>query len=133
VTGFFLPNIAFDMIGAALMNFVSPDTACRIFFAVSLVLTLWGLLILNRVAIGRWSSVPIALAVHLRQLRERGALVLSSSHLWHLHDYGMRHWIDNVAARETPVAPRHHVRAGGTARTGGVPCHAACRIFAWAD
>ena len=38
---------------------VSPEAAGKIFFALTLILTLSGLLVLNRVATGRWSAVPL--------------------------------------------------------------------------
>src|ERR1700754_2346299 len=36
---FFLPNVAFDLIGLGLIFFVSPELAGRIFFALALLLT----------------------------------------------------------------------------------------------
>jgi hypothetical protein len=62
VTSFFLPNIAYDVIGLGLVRFTDPETATRIFLAVTLVLTLSGVMVLNRVVIGRWSIVPLAAA-----------------------------------------------------------------------
>ena len=56
---FLLPNIAFDLIGLGLVHLVDPEIAGRIYFAVSLLLTLWGILTLNRVATGRWSLAPL--------------------------------------------------------------------------
>ncbi|MEO6022697.1 MAG: hypothetical protein ABIP64_06210 [Burkholderiales bacterium] len=55
---FFLPNIAFDVVGLGLTYIVTPETAGRIFFASTLLLTPFGLLILNRVVTGKWSVVP---------------------------------------------------------------------------
>jgi hypothetical protein len=57
---FFLPNIAFDLIGLGLAGVMDPESAGRVFFALTLLLTLWGVLVLNRVAIGRWSAAPLA-------------------------------------------------------------------------
>ena len=65
---FFLPNIAFDGIGLGLVRFVGPETVGRIFFGLTLVLTLWGILALNRVATGRWSCVPLVSALLLYNL-----------------------------------------------------------------
>lgn len=65
---FFLPNIAFDAIGLGLVSVAGPEGAGRIFFALTLVLTLWGILALNRVAIGRWSAVPLASSLLLYNL-----------------------------------------------------------------
>jgi hypothetical protein len=62
ITSFFLPNIAFDMIGLGLAWFTDAETAARIFLALTLVLTMTGAMALNRVAIGRWSVVPVAVA-----------------------------------------------------------------------
>jgi hypothetical protein len=62
VTSFFLPNIAYDLIGLGLVRFTDPETAARIFLALTLLLTLCGLMVLSRVAIGRWSVVPLAAA-----------------------------------------------------------------------
>jgi hypothetical protein len=65
---FFLPNIAFDGIGLGLIYVVGPETAGQIFFGLALVLTLWGILALNRVATGRWSFVPQVSALLLYNL-----------------------------------------------------------------
>jgi hypothetical protein len=65
---FFLPNIAFDGIGLGLVRFVGPETVGRIFFGLTLVLTLWGVLALNRAATGRWSCVPLVSALLLYNL-----------------------------------------------------------------
>lgn len=65
VDSFFVPNIAFDTIGLALVPLTGPENAARIFFAVTLLLTLWGVVVLNRVAAGRWSAVPLAAALLL--------------------------------------------------------------------
>jgi hypothetical protein len=65
---FLLPNIAFDAIGLGLVRFVGPETAGRMFFGLTLVLTLWGILALNRVATGRWSLVPLVSALLLYNL-----------------------------------------------------------------
>lgn len=65
---FFLPNIAFDGIGVGLIQIVDPETAGRMFFGLTLVLTLWGVLTLNRVATGRRSFVPLVSALLLYNL-----------------------------------------------------------------
>ncbi|HUZ72438.1 MAG TPA: hypothetical protein VMU87_05590 [Stellaceae bacterium] len=65
---FFLPNIAFDLIGLKLVGLTDPETAGRIFFGLTLALTLWGVLALNRVAIGRWSAAPLAASLLLYNL-----------------------------------------------------------------
>lgn len=57
---FFLPNIAFDVIGFALSFFASPEDVGRIFFALTLILTVSGVTVLNRVVTARWSIVPLA-------------------------------------------------------------------------
>ena len=62
VTSFFLPNIAYDVIGLGLVRLTDPESATRIFLALSLVLTLSGVMVLSRAAIGRWSMVPLAAA-----------------------------------------------------------------------
>ncbi|MEO8408525.1 MAG: hypothetical protein ABI476_08860 [Oxalobacteraceae bacterium] len=59
VDTFLLPNIAFDIVGMGLVSALEPETAGRVFFALTLVLTLTGTLVLNRVAIGRWSALPL--------------------------------------------------------------------------
>lgn len=64
----FLPNVAFDIIGFSLTYFVSPETAGRIFFALTLALTVSGVAVLNRAVIGRWSFVPLASALLLYNL-----------------------------------------------------------------
>ena len=60
LSSFFLPDIAFDLVGSELIRIFTPETVGKIFFAFTQVLTLWGVLALNRVAIGRWSMLPIA-------------------------------------------------------------------------
>lgn len=65
---FFLPDIGFDTIGLGLVSVAGPESAGRIFFALTLVATLWGILVLNRVAIGRWSAVPLASSLFLYNL-----------------------------------------------------------------
>ena len=65
---FFLPNVAFDLIGLGLTFFVSPEVAGRIFFALTLLLTASGVTVLNRVATGRWSLVPLASVLLLYNL-----------------------------------------------------------------
>lgn len=65
---FFLPNIAFDGIGLGLIHVVGPETAGQIFFGLALLLTLWGILALNRVATGRWSFAPQVSALLLYNL-----------------------------------------------------------------
>lgn len=57
--GFYLPNVAFDLIGLGLMPFAGPETAGRITFAFAMLITLGGVWALNRVAIGRWSLWPL--------------------------------------------------------------------------
>ena len=59
LTSFFLPDVAFDVIGLGLASLVGPEAAGQIFFALTLILTLIGLSALNRVATGRWSAVPL--------------------------------------------------------------------------
>lgn len=56
---FFLPNVAFDAIGLGLSLLFSPETVGRIFFGLTLVLTLFGVSTLNRVVTGRWSVVVL--------------------------------------------------------------------------
>jgi hypothetical protein len=65
---FFLPNIAFDLIGLGLVPFVSPEAAGRIFFVLVLLLTVSGIAVLNRVATGRWNIAPLASALLLYNL-----------------------------------------------------------------
>jgi hypothetical protein len=65
---FFLPNVAFDLIGLGLTFFVSAEVAGRIFFALTLLLTASGVTVLNRVATGRWSLVPLASVLLLYNL-----------------------------------------------------------------
>jgi hypothetical protein len=57
---FFVPNIAFDVVGLGLIRWLAPETVGKIFFGLTLLATLWGVLVLNRVAVGRWSVVPVA-------------------------------------------------------------------------
>ena len=68
LASFFIPNVAFDVISLGLVSFLDPESVGRIFFALTLVLTLWGVLALNRVAIGRWSAVPLVAALVLYNL-----------------------------------------------------------------
>jgi hypothetical protein len=55
-----LPNMAFDIVGISLVSALEPEAAGRVFFALTLILTLTGTLVLNRVVIGRWSALPLA-------------------------------------------------------------------------
>ena len=64
-SSFFLPNIAFDAIGLLLAGLAGPETVARAFLALTLLLTLWGILILTRVVVGRWSPVPLVAAILL--------------------------------------------------------------------
>jgi hypothetical protein len=68
LSGFFIPNIAFDLIGLGLTFFASPENAGRIFFAFTLLLTMSGIAVLNRVAIGRWSIASLAAVLLLYNL-----------------------------------------------------------------
>ncbi len=68
LSSFFIPNIAFDLIGLGLTTFVSPENAGRIFFALTLLLTMSGIAVLGRVAIGRWSIAPLASVLLLYNL-----------------------------------------------------------------
>lgn len=65
---FFLPNIAFDLIGLGLTFLVSAEVAGRIFFGLTLLLTASGVAVLNRVATGRWNLVPVAAVLLLYNL-----------------------------------------------------------------
>jgi hypothetical protein len=65
---FFLPNIAFDVIGFAFSFVASPEDVGRIFFAFTLILTVFGVLVLNRVATGRWSVMPLVSGLMLYNL-----------------------------------------------------------------
>jgi hypothetical protein len=65
---FFLPNVAFDLIGLGLTFFFSPELAGRIFFAGTLLLTASGVSVLNRVATRRWNLVPLASVLLLYNL-----------------------------------------------------------------
>ena len=65
---FFVPNIAFDLIGLGLSFLASPENAGRIFFALTLLLTMSGIAVLNRTVIGRWSIVPLVSVLLLYNL-----------------------------------------------------------------
>ena len=66
---FLLPNIAFDVIGLGLSTFASPERAGQIFFALTLLLTLSGVMVLNRVVTGRLGTViPVATSLLLYSL-----------------------------------------------------------------
>jgi len=68
VTSFFLPNIAYDVIGLALAWLSGPEAAARIFLGATFVLTLAGAMVLGRAATGRWSLVPLAAAFVVHNL-----------------------------------------------------------------
>lgn len=59
----FLPNMAFDFTGLLLTFWVDPAMVGRLFFAAMLLLTVGGVVVLNRVATGRWSPLPLAAAL----------------------------------------------------------------------
>src|SRR5882757_5840702 len=65
---FFLPNIAFDLVGLGLTFFAAPELAGRLFFCLTLLLTSSGVAVLNRVATGRWSLAPLASVLLLYNL-----------------------------------------------------------------
>jgi len=65
---FFIPNIAFDLVGLGLTTFVSPEEAGRIFFILVLLLTPSGIAVLNRIATGRWNLAPLASVLLLYNL-----------------------------------------------------------------
>jgi hypothetical protein len=65
---FFLPNIAFDVIGLGLSFFASPEEVGRIFFALTLILSVSGVTVLNRVVTARWSIMPLAYGLVLYNL-----------------------------------------------------------------
>jgi hypothetical protein len=67
-TGFFLPNIAFDIVGIGLVGPFGPETAGQIFFGLTLLLTVTGVWVLNRISIGRWSMTPLASTLFLYNL-----------------------------------------------------------------
>ena len=66
--GFFLPNVGFDLLGLSFATVLEPEAAGRAVFALSLTLTLWGILVLNRVVTGRWHALPLAAALFLYNL-----------------------------------------------------------------
>jgi len=68
LSGFFLPNIAFDVVGLGLVGSIGPENAGRVFFALTLLLTLSGVWVLNRIATGRWSLAPLAASLVLYNL-----------------------------------------------------------------
>lgn len=59
----FLPNIAFDVIGFVMTLVVSPEVAGKVFFGLTIVLTILGIAVLNRTLIGRWSLAPLVAAL----------------------------------------------------------------------
>jgi len=65
---FFLPNIAFDVVGLGLSFFASPEAVGRIFFALTLILSISGVTVLNRVVTARWSIMPLACGLVLYNL-----------------------------------------------------------------
>jgi len=68
LNSFFLPNVAFDVIGLGLAFFAAPELAGRIFFGLTLLLTISGVSVLNRVATGRWNLAPWASVLLLYNL-----------------------------------------------------------------
>jgi len=65
---FFLPNIAFDIIGFLLGFFAAPEEVGRLFFGLTLILTVSGIASLNRLVTGRWGLVPLASGLFLYNL-----------------------------------------------------------------
>lgn len=68
ISTFFLPNIAFDLIGLGLSTFSSPEEVGKFFFGLCLILTVSGVAILNRVVTKRWSIAPLASGLLLYNL-----------------------------------------------------------------
>ena len=54
---FFLPNVIFDIFGLLLIGWLTPEIVGKIFFGLTLLLTISGVMILNRVATGKWSAL----------------------------------------------------------------------------
>lgn len=65
---FWLPNVAFDIIGIGLAQFMNAEIAGRIFLAISQILTFLGVVLLNRVLIGRWSLFAFAVGLFVYNL-----------------------------------------------------------------
>ncbi len=66
--GFFLPNVAFDVVGLPLVGMAGPELTGKLFFGLTLLLTLAGVSLLNRAATGRWSLAPLAATLLLYNL-----------------------------------------------------------------
>src|SRR5579883_167563 len=63
-----LPNVAFDIIGIGLTQFMSAEVAGRLFLAASQIMTLLGVVALNRILIGRWSLFPFVAGLFIYNL-----------------------------------------------------------------
>jgi hypothetical protein len=59
VGSFFVPNIAFDVVGLAIQPLLGAEGSARAFFAITLVLALTGIVALNRQLGGRSILVPL--------------------------------------------------------------------------
>jgi len=57
---FWLPNVAFDIVGIGFTQFMGAEAAGRLFLAMSQVITFFGVVVLNRVLIGRWNLFAFA-------------------------------------------------------------------------
>ncbi|HUO99344.1 MAG TPA: hypothetical protein VMU01_11785 [Rhizomicrobium sp.] len=68
ITTFLLPNIAYDVIGLRLAWLGGAEVAARVFLGATLILTLAGVVVLNRAATGRWSAAPLAAALLVHNL-----------------------------------------------------------------
>lgn len=61
----FSANLAFDGIGVLLLHLFPPEAVGRVFLGLTMVLTVWGVMTLNRVTTGRWSLAPLAIGLVL--------------------------------------------------------------------
>jgi hypothetical protein len=65
---FLLPNIGFDVVGVALVQWLTPSTIARLFFGATMLLTLSGIVVLGRVAHGRWNLPALAASLLIYNL-----------------------------------------------------------------
>ncbi len=112
-----LPNIGFDLVGVALAGWLSPEMTGRVFVAATTLLTLSGVLALNRVAVGRWSAAPLV----------AGLLLYNLFTLLGFLGYGLGiallFWALAARLLLMRAAPAAQFAAGGAMAAGLLLCH----------
>lgn len=113
-----LPDLGFDALGTALIIFFVPETTGRIFLALTMVVTLCGLLALNRTVTRRWSIFPLAAVLLLYNL------VVTLGFFSYLLGLALVPWALAARLRLPPNRPSESFALGSALGIVLVFCHA---------